>query len=622
MNYSFVFISAFIFSLMPFQNYEAHGFFLAFIVLAASVVSAILKGGKAIKPDAILVLGFLFWGLALVSAFLSEAPFVSFIYFCFFSALPLTLLLTLYVPKPLEFFKITGVALMVIIAGLAVFSFVEYLFLPSWLHKGYACWPLADPNSLAGLFSFAFFGGFGLMLAGRSRLESNAGLVLSLLFFSAILLTGSKGAIVAMAIALMVFIILGHPHVVKHIKCCGILATGAGLALLLAWIQGATGFHIASGGVGHGDIDQRIAEIASTWRIAMDHFWTGTGIGTFFLYYPAYRGADYHSAGFMAHNDPLQFFSEMGIFAPVLFYAFIIAAIVKTVKALRPLAPQDPARILILVPFSALGAMIAHTHINFHFNILSMLMLTGLLTGFWYLRIAQSSETLSSNSYMRQIAAFAFVMLALVFAGLQGGNILTSRAVEKINAGDLQGFAADINLAGVISMKTDARALTLAASIPIGVLESRKKHLSKDEKEKLVARAEALLVKAEKLNPRLAAVYFYRARLADIFPQESTPEQFLQKALSVDPMHTAARLALADRQAAQGHKKEALETLKAGQEWPNVTGEYLYKMAMLAKEAGDMETQDTALARLLIVNGREIATVSRQQGLRSAGTLQ
>jgi hypothetical protein len=58
-----------------------------------------------------------------------------------------------------------------------------------------------------------------------------------------------------------------------------------------------------------------------------------TGIGTFYLYYPAVNTGDYFSTGRMAHSDPLQFWAEMGVLAPLLFYGFIIAACAATRRA-------------------------------------------------------------------------------------------------------------------------------------------------------------------------------------------------------------------------------------------------------------------------------------------------
>ncbi|MBK9562665.1 MAG: O-antigen ligase family protein [Micavibrio sp.] len=126
---------------------------------------------------------------------------------------------------------------------------------------------------------------------------------------------------------------------------------------------------------------------AATWQIIREHAWTGTGIGTFYLYYPAVNTGDYYSTGRMAHNDPLQFWAEMGVLAPLLFYAFIIAACAATRRALKNIAPDDPARIHIIAPFCALGALVLHAHVNFPFYIPATLMLAGIFAGYWFAQV-------------------------------------------------------------------------------------------------------------------------------------------------------------------------------------------------------------------------------------------
>ena len=73
---------------------------------------------------------------------------------------------------------------------------------------------------------------------------------------------------------------------------------------------------------------------ATSMKMAFDHFLTGTGLGTFYLYYPANRIAALdNSAGQWAHMDSLQLFVETGIAAPVLLYALAASVIFAALKA-------------------------------------------------------------------------------------------------------------------------------------------------------------------------------------------------------------------------------------------------------------------------------------------------
>jgi predicted Zn-dependent protease len=105
-------------------------------------------------------------------------------------------------------------------------------------------------------------------------------------------------------------------------------------------------------------------------------------------------------------------------------------------------------------------------------------------------------------------------------------------------------------------------------------------------------------------------------------PKDTTPEALLQQALAVDPLHIGSRLMLAEMMAAAGKKKEALDILIAGFQWPTATPEYFYKTALLAKDIDDMETHDTAMAKMIIANSRGMATIYRRGQLRVSGTLE
>jgi len=88
--------------------------------------------------------------------------------------------------------------------------------------------------------------------------------------------------------------------------------------------------------LGAGYIDRNIATVSrtlmwiATWHIFLSHPYLGTGLGSYFLFYPAYRlPGELASAGTYAHNDYIEFLAEGGLinlgfllaFAGALFYA-------------------------------------------------------------------------------------------------------------------------------------------------------------------------------------------------------------------------------------------------------------------------------------------------------------
>lgn len=618
---SLIWLAALLYAMMPFEAYEAHGFLAAFLLLTAGFAAAVLREGQRVPRGPLVLLGLGFWGLAFVSVLLSDVQFVSFVYFCFFSVMPLSFLLPLMLQPKEEFFKAVAWVLGIAFAALGAFTIVQYFFLPEWFYNGSAHWPLADPNSFAGLFSLVFFCAVGLMLGGKDRAQSNAGLALAILSITAIFMAGSKGAVVCLAIALVMMLLLVRGSLRKHRRCLFILGVGIVLIFVsLTQLDIPMTHSFVTSYVTDGSYGTRMAHLHGTWRIIRDHFWAGTGIGTFFLYYPAYRDGDYISAGFMAHSDPLQFWSEMGVLAPLLFYGFIIAALIRTAKALK----RSPGNLQVIAPFCGLAAMVAHAHINFHFNVLPTLMLSGLLLSYWYWKTDTVVYAAPLSKNIRGVGAFGVLALAFLFTLAQGSEILTNRAQDRLENGDLQDFAADINAAGRLSSQQNARTLVLASAIPLGILESRRSELPRVEEEQFESQARQLLYKAGRLNPRLPAIPYYRARLAQISPESAAghdlPESLLRQSMTLDPMHMPSRIMLADVLAAQGKAQEALQLMKDGMIWPNATTpEYYAQLAKMAKAAGDEDLHDTAMAKMLISHGKKL---SRTFQLRSYRTLE
>lgn len=595
---------------MPFSAYEAESFWLSFLLLIAAVVYAFLNPGgnkKIAISHPLILLGSAFWALALLSVFLSEAPYVSFIFFCFFSAMPVSFLLTLLVDDKEIFFKFVGYGVAIILFLSAAFTIYEYFFLPGWMHKGFAHWPLADPNSLASLFSLGFFGAFGWMIGAKARRESNAALVLCIAFLSAIFTTGSQGGLFALLVALAIFCYFARFFLGLRMRRVSILIAAS--MLIFSLFSAYALSPPSEVFFGDGNIDHRFVIAKAAWNIFKDHFWAGTGIGTFFLYYPAYRGMDYNSAGFMVHSDPLQFAVEMGVAAPILFYTFAATVFFISMRIIMRIKTNDKERIAILAPFCAMGALFAQSHVNFPFNILPLLMISGFFIGFLHWRIASTTTTISIGHTARQVFAFGFVVLAFLFGGLQGSEILVTRAQQKLERGDMNGFMYDVNLAGKTSLYRNARAFVLAAAIPVGILEvADTKNISFEQRKELFKKAEYLLAKAALFNPTMPSISYYAARLYTAVPQEGKiAEKFLKEALGRDQMHTPSRLMMAGLWEKQGRKKEALELLMVGIDWPNVNNDYYQKVVDLARDLGDMETRDTALAKMLVANARQMA---------------
>jgi len=617
---------AFAAALMPVAVYEAHFVLAACAILAAGVSFALLKhpfSQYAAPVDvAFLTPVFAFWGLAFVSVLLSDVAYTSFLYFCFFSVFPLSLCCTLLVRDKARFFHVAGAGIAAIFAALAVTALVQFFAFPDMLVYGRAHWPFADPNSLAGLLVPGFFCAFGVMIAAKNRLTSNLGLVLAILIAGVLLVAGSRGAIFALAGGVAVFAALAFAHFRKHVRCIGILVFAAAIMVALTQAGGtvaseSTGYRLGKTVAGNLPVLWERPEIwRSTWEIIKDHLWTGTGIGTFFLYYNEYRGVDYHSAGRMAHSDPLQFWAEMGVFAPVLFYIFIAFAVALTAKALRKVPRDDVRRVQIVAPFCALGALVLHTHITFHFHVISILMVMGIVTGYWFWQARQvAGESFAALPALRlpdrQMLKIALIVPLLaatyVFLMLQGGHILGAAGQARLYAGDLQGFVRDINRASALSQRKDAESMIFAVNVPLGLLETPGRKMVPEEASLYLAQGNKLLDETWALNPRLAAVPYFRARLIKaaevhgVAPQ-GDKETLLNDALRLNPLYFPARLDLARLHLKRQESKKAYDVIADGLKWQDaafVPPEYFQMLAALSLEHGSSDIREYALKMLV-----------------------
>ena len=396
---------------------------------------------------------------------------------------------------------------------------------------------------------------------------------------------------------LCVFLILIPAQARRHWKCLSVLVLGGGV--LLAVFSGFAPNRIqAPFGILRNSVEGTMPLLwsrpeiwAATGRMIQDHFWAGTGIGTFFLYYQGYRGADFGSSGLMAHNEPLQFWAEMGVFAPFLFYGFIVAGFVRTWRALKKPEAGDPLRVAILAPFCGLGAMVVHAHITFHFHVPVLLVFAGFPLAVWFYAtgkaLAQPYKALSSLK-SGVMAALPLMAFTGIFAAFLGSALLIRQAEQAVLAGDMKTFSKSVNGAAKLSHNFNPGAFVLAASVPLGILGAGQKD------EALFG----LLERAERLNPRLAAIPYHQAALAELSGQDEEAETLFQKALALDPMYLAARQKLAALYRSKGQVEKAADILKDGLKWPykqqNALA-YYQDAAKALLEAGDMDSHELAM---------------------------
>lgn len=571
----FLWLGAFFFSLPLIEPYEI-GRLLAVLCAVAGVAAAAcpaLGGADGLRlPRAgVLAIGGLFWALTGLSAALSEVRYISFISFCTFSLMPLSALLFLWARDGRRAMAGAGVAAGAVLGVLALWALAQYFIFTDMLVYGQVRAPFANPNAYAALLAAGVLPALGVALTGVGRARA-AAFALAALLIVAVMVIGGRAVPLALLGGTVVFALMmpGSARVRGGALFFVALVMAAGTALALLGNEGAAIGRMVTGAPGEASWFGRGPIWAAALAIAGDHPWTGTGIGTFFLYYPQYRlPADQVSAGIMAHSDPLQFWAELGTAGPILFYGFIAAALWRVRRGwARRSVPM-------LASFCALGVLVVHTHGDFDFYSAPVLCLAGLLLAHWFVAstpegegawILRARPVVALPVCLLAAGALLFMLQGVLFSEMQAR---TARALAL--RGDMEGFSRSVNAANASGFGMNARPYMMAATIPLGHLETAAATMTLEEKQAQYETATGLLDRAEGLNPRLPGIPFYRARLLALYRPAGAPapEDVLQLALRLDPQHLPSRMMLVERLHKAGRKDEAYMVMRDGLKWPH-----------------------------------------------------
>lgn len=598
----FVFAALFGVILMPFPAFEAEFFMAAFVGLAVVVGVLLWRPDCTLPRAAFLIPGAALFTLALLSVFFSVSMLTSFIYFCFFLVMPLAGIASYILTAPHQ--NENGALLFhmafIGVATLFGVSILHLLFMPQYLFYGAIVWPFADPNALAGFcgMSIFYFAGHAAASADRKRLILSILAVFALLML--ILCTGSRAALAAVSLSGLLFVVLAGGNR-KNIGFGVLLLSIFAAAFMLLADEQSAGF------IGRFEwapqaVAKAFAERWTIWQSALamiaDYPLIGTGIGTFFLMYPAYRGADFQSAGLMAHSDPLQMAAEMGVAAPVLFYLFWAGFALYALRFFMRSAQPSAFRIQMAGLFCGLVVMVMQAHVSFMFYVLPALFLGGVMLGAFMRQTEVIEPAPVPSREMRFYASAILAILTFVFAAFQGSEIVLSRAQKRIEESNMAAFSGSVNLANAMAQQMNARAYVMAASVPLAALESEL--IAPEARQALYDEAWGLLDHAEKLNGRLPSIPYTRARLSAAAGVDA-PDLWARRALALDPMHLASRLLLAEILQKKGSPAKALEILEQGLVWPyyHQDPSMLYEAtAVLALALGRRDVTERALLKL------------------------
>lgn len=586
-----VWLLAFLSGLYFINDWQMQLFGAAFVFLiiwfCLNLSRDAVEGWQVVKSPVLALLGAL-WLWMFCSVLWSEVPYVSLIGFCLSSVLPLTFYGFVLSGREADF-KFVSYSVPVVMAGLAVWALIQfYVFNAEF--EGQACHPLANPNSLAALFNLGLFPALGVMMMTNKKWLGNTALAFALLMFGGVTATSSRGALVVAIAAFIVFLVLNPAKVKEHWKCIGLFVIGAGLLYF------ATSFGAAE----HAQLVERMGKMASAktdaeaftgnrnniwagdWEMIKEKGLIGTGIGTFFLYYPQFRVPTETTGVYLAHSDPLQYWAELGILGLALFYALGVSILIRTIRAVSKLPKGSAERAQIWAVFTAIFACILHTHFTFNLYVVPILFVLGFLLAWWFRRtheilkdktIYYAFPNSIPASYRSAFVVLPLVMLGCLFTSFLMSEIYVKKAKEQAYAQDMDGFTKYVNLADELSFGSNYRPYLLAVTVPISILEINQAMLPDQEKKDIFGQAWTYLDNAERLNPQNPAVAYYRGYLLDLVddglvPEEALdPEEYYLRAVKLNPMHLGARMALLDLYSKQNEQEKFEDVLEKGLNW-------------------------------------------------------
>ena len=616
-----IWLAAFLCSLFLINDWQLESFGAAVLLIFTWAVVTLVQGNEyqwSIPQSWVLRFAGLFWLLVFLSVLGSDILNVSLMAFCFFSVMPLTFLV-MSVQVNEKQLRIIAKSLAVIFTGLSIWALIQFFVLGDYFN-GRAHHPLANSNSLGALFNLGFFCALGWVLGAENKTQKYFATTLTILIFGGIVATASRGAFFSLIPVLLFFIFIMRRQVQKNWRAClFILLSCLGfLGLSLLALKDADSIALRTFetlALTQEDItSNRVALWQASIAMIKEHGLWGTGIGTYFLYFPEFRLPEDKYGAFYAHSDPLQYWVELGIFGPVIFYAFVIAVITRTFKAFKK-SQNTLQKLKIISPFCAVGAVILHTHMTFNLYNLSILFGVGFLLSLWFLETQKILQTpvkiirfpeKYSSSIRTSFVALPFIILGILFSAYVASEHFVNKARDNLLIeSDLDSFSENIVMANDISLQGNYRSFVLAVNVPMTLLQQDSSKLDKTQRKEVFDLALHYLRSARRVNPRSASALYYLAKIQQLVPDDFvpddllTPDEYYKQAIETDPLHVGARVELSKILEQKNLHKNMMEVLEDGLTYRYNTSNamQLYGRLMeIYNHAGDKEgTKDMFL---------------------------
>ena len=623
-------IGAFIASLF-FNGIDIRLYAIAFILLLGWLFSSSLRAyshgyqlGNLLLPACVI----LFWLWLGLNILFSPVAYLSVVNFWWVGIFPLTFLLFTFTPDKDQLWRWLFASLVVVVAILCLYALYQMYV----LHEP----PRAtffNKNSLAALLNLLLLPIFAFALKADKKHTLYASLAAVFLFSLLLTLINSRGALLGFGVGLAILLLM----LLRQLDKNRLLITG--LILVLAFVTAELLFDYAPHTTGTGMVERfltlqdtqsaghsRFVIWQPAWELFLQHRWFGIGLGTYFLTIPPALHIDDVSAGFYVHNDYLQLALETGLPGLLLLIVLLLATFYRLLASLAISRPADPRRLELVALFAALLTLAMHSFFTYNLYVMPVMLIAGLLLGRFNqladrlndqpLLIRRPANLFRSSLYYPLVGIITITLASFFIRGgtayhyqqqgyqLAARNQLESahrafRLAQRLAPRVDSAYYADADL-----LRKSARALTNRPELAQGLLTE----------------AQALLVRAEALNPLRAQTPYIRGLLQEqLAPEHETLIiQAYQQALTRNPRFLPARLALARYLKAHGQEQEAFQVLLQGLEYRyrQLSPAYLELLQMGSAQAAQMHQPELAeqLAELLTDYRQDYAAM--RSGLR------
>lgn len=612
---------------LSYQEGQLHLFSASCLILlfwAGTLLWRNFTSGVTVPVSAVALTLSAFWGWLALSLIWNPVQGTGPVYLAWIGILPLSFwLYTLSSPAERSWtviFKIVQVAGVV----LAVWALAQLLVLGTTPRSVFL-----DVNSHA-----AFLGLIALPVAAQFLRETDnaarerwltAAILLALTL--AIAITGSRGVMVSAAIALLPLIWLARRHASRRALWQMLLLIAVGLVVGNLLAKGYTVSRMASVMDPVSAGESRYLIWRAAWKLVESAPWLGHGLGNFVHLYPGVRQPDDNSAGFLVHNDYLQFWVEAGLPAVVLLMLLYSATAWRFFRA--PSAPGQ--RIEAAGLFGGLLMVALHSFLNFNFYLAATLLVSGLWLGRLHeLTVPAKVKALVFSparfvrlSVYRLLVVLVLAIPAAWLVALGSAYLAYQQGHAHASKGRFLAAHESFNLAERLYPEMDIIYFTHAdlyryMLMPLPATKQA-------DREALFRAAEESLARGEQLNPYRAQTYWVRGDLYASARELAGPEWSsraeaeYKKAIALNPRFFAARENYARLLIRLGRMKDAHALLETGlREW---YPEHPALAPYLSLAAGVRERQgDKAGATKLREQLARISAAERQRrGLAGAG---